>query len=133
MKTVLLIEDDKNVSLALGIRLKSMGYLVETAGDAVTAISQAKKCNPDVCLLDINLPGGDGFLVAERMHKTMQTAKMPIVFITASKKEGLRERAFELGATAYLEKPFDAAELADTIEMSLVSRGLKQDRGSAAL
>lgn len=119
MKTVLLIEDDKDITLALGIRLKSMGYHVETASDAVTAVAQARKVTPDVALLDINLPAGDGFVVAERMQNLIQTAAMPIIFITASKKPGLRKRAYELGAVAFLEKPFGATELADAIEMSL--------------
>lgn len=119
MKTVLLVEDDKKITLAIGIRLKSMGYEVATAADAVSAVAQARKCKPDVVLLDINLPGGDGFLVAERLQSLMQTSATPIIFITASKQEGLKKRAMELGAVAFLEKPFDATQLADAIEMSL--------------
>lgn len=119
MKKVLIIEDDKSISLALGIRLKAMGYAVEAAADAVSAISQARKAEPDVVLLDIGLPGGDGFLVAERLQQLNQTAVTPIIFITASKQSGLRERAMELGAVRFLEKPFDATELADAIETAL--------------
>lgn len=119
MKKVLIIEDDKNISLALGIRLKAMGYHVEAAADAVSAVSQARKHEPDVILLDIGLPGGDGFLVAERLKQLNQTAVTPIVFITASKQSGLKERAMELGAARFLEKPFDATELADAIETAL--------------
>lgn len=118
MKSVLLVEDDKKVTLALGLRLKSMGYQVYTAADAVGAISQARKHNPDVSLVDINLPAGDGFMVAERMQNLLHSAATPVIFITASKKPGLKEKAFELGASAYLEKPFDATELADAIESS---------------
>ena len=119
MKTVLLVEDDKKITLAIGIRLKSMGYEVATAADAVSAVAQARKCKPDVVLLDINLPGGDGFLVAERLQSLMQTSATPIIFITANKQEGLKKRAMEMGAVAFLEKPFDATQLADAIEMSL--------------
>lgn len=123
MKTVLLIEDDQKITLAMGIRLKAMGYEVASAADAVTAIAQARKCSPDVVLIDINLPGGDGFLVAERLQSLMQTSATPVIFITASKQEGLRERAKQMGAVAFLEKPFDATQLADAIEMSLYSAG----------
>lgn len=119
MKTVLLVEDDKKITLAIGIRLKSMGYEVASAADAVSAVAQARKCKPDVVLLDINLPGGDGFLVAERLQSLLQTSATPIIFITANKQEGLRKRAMEMGAVAFLEKPFDATQLADAIEMSL--------------
>lgn len=119
MKKVLIIEDDKSISLAVGIRLKAMGYTVESAPDAVTAISQARKHQPDVILLDIGLPGGDGFMVAERLQQLNQTAVTPIIFITASKQTGLKERALEMGAVRFLEKPFDATELADAIESAL--------------
>lgn len=119
MKTVLLIEDDKEITLAVGIRLKSLGYEVISAADAVTAVAQARKSNPDVVLIDINLPGGDGFMVAERLQSLLETAVTPIIFMTASKQSGLKERAKELGAVAFLEKPFDGTQLADAIEASL--------------
>lgn len=121
MKTVLLIEDDKKVALALGIRLKAMGYAVVTASDAVSAVSQARRSEPDVVLLDINLPGGDGFLVAERLQQLVQTAASPIIFITASKRSELKQKAKELGAVRFLEKPFDATLLADAIETAFTS------------
>ncbi len=69
MKKILLIEDDQRVAHAIGIALKAMGYEVATASDAVLATQQARKANADVIILDINLPGGDGFVVAERLKK----------------------------------------------------------------
>jgi CheY-like chemotaxis protein len=120
MKTILIVEDDKNIALALGIRLKAMGYTVASAGDAVTAVMQARKAEPDVVLLDIGLPGGDGFVVAERLKQLSQTAATPVIFITASKQAGLRERAKQLGAVRFLEKPFKATEIADAIESALI-------------
>lgn len=119
MKTVLLVEDDSNIALAFGVRLKSMGYAVFTAKDAISALSQVRKCNPDVVLLDISLPGGDGFTVAERIRNMVGSAATPVIFITASKKPGLKERALQLGAVGFLTKPFDATQLADAIEMAL--------------
>lgn len=133
MKTVLMVEDDAKVSLALGIRLKSMGYEVHTAADAVSAVSQARKCSPDVILIDINLPGGDGFVVAQRLKTLVQTSATPVIFITASKKAGLKERARELGAVAFLEKPFTATEMADAIEMSLYSSSTEEAPGKEAM
>tara|TARA_R110002049_G_scaffold21792_18_gene79165 strand:- start:3984 stop:4373 length:390 start_codon:yes stop_codon:yes gene_type:complete len=121
MKTILLIEDDRKITMAIGMRLRSMGYEVATAADAVTAIAQARKANPDVIILDINLPGGDGFIVAERLQSLMQTSATPIIFITASKQENLKIRARELGAVAFLEKPFDATAPAGAIESALVT------------
>ncbi len=121
MKTVLLVEDDKKLTLAMGMRLESMGYNVATAADAICAVTEARKCSPDVILIDINLPGGDGFIVAGRLQALIQTAKTPIIFITASKQPGLKQRAAEFGAAAFLEKPFAATQLADAIEMGSYS------------
>jgi two-component system cell cycle response regulator len=119
MKTVLLIDDDNIFLLTIGVRLKSMGYTVYAAKDAVNAISAVRKNNPDVIVLDVSLPAGDGFMVAERLQKLISTAATPIIFVTASEKPGLRERAMKVGAVAFLKKPFDATTLADAIESAL--------------
>jgi CheY-like chemotaxis protein len=119
MKTVLLIDDDNIFLLTIGVRLKSMGYTVCTAKDAASAITVVRKTNPDVIVLDVSLPAGDGFLVAERLQNLIASATTPIIFVTASEKHGLRERALKLGAVAFLTKPFDATTLADAIESAL--------------
>jgi CheY-like chemotaxis protein len=122
MTTVLIVEDDKKVAMAVGIRLASAGYSIATAHDAATALTQAKHCDPDLVLLDITLPAGDGFLVAERLRQNPSTCTVPIVFITASKKPGLRERAHKLHAAGFLEKPFTATQLLETLAESLDDR-----------
>jgi two-component system cell cycle response regulator len=119
MKTVLLVDDDNVFLLTIGVRLKSMGYTVYAAKDAVSAISAVRKNNPDVIILDVSLPAGDGFMVAERLQKLISTAATPIIFVTASEKPGLRERAMKVGAVEFLNKPFDATTLADAIESAL--------------
>jgi CheY-like chemotaxis protein len=119
MKSVLLVDDDNTVLLGTGVRLKAMGYTVFTAKDAVSAVSAVRKNEPDVIVLDISLPAGDGFLVADRLQNLVGSAATPIIFITASENPTLRERAMKLGAAAFLKKPFDATSLADAIEMAL--------------
>jgi two-component system, OmpR family, response regulator RpaB len=119
MKTVLLVDDDNTFLLTIGVRLKSMGYTVCTAKDAVNAISAVRKNSPDVVVLDVSLPAGDGFLVAERLRNLIISATTPIIFVTASVKADLRERAMKLGAVEFLQKPFDATTLADAIESAL--------------
>jgi CheY-like chemotaxis protein len=119
MKTVLLIDDDNIFLLTIGVRLKSMGYTVCTAKDAASAITVVRKTSPDVIVLDVSLPAGDGFLVARRLQHLIASAATPIIFVTASGKPGLRERAMMLGAVAFLAKPFDATTLADAIESAL--------------
>jgi CheY-like chemotaxis protein len=115
-QTILLVEDDKKISMALSLRLKSMGYQVDSAADAVYAMNAAMRCQPEVVLLDINLPGGNGFVVADRLRASLALGATPIIFITASKNAGLRERAAQYSASAYLEKPFQAADLVEALD-----------------
>ncbi|HWJ36607.1 MAG TPA: response regulator [Steroidobacteraceae bacterium] len=119
MKTVLLVDDDNTLLLGTGVRLKSMGYTVYTAKDAVSAVAAVVKNDPDVVVLDVSLPGGDGFLVAERLQRLVGSAATPIIFMTASANPVLRQRAEKLGAVAFLTKPFDATSLADAVESAL--------------
>ena len=124
MKTILLVEDDKKISTALGYRLQSMGYKVESAMDAIYAMNETIRCRPDVILLDINLPGGDGFIVADRIRASTKVATTPVIFITASKSPEFRKRAEEFGAAGYLEKPFGVAELTEAIDVCLSQQGV---------
>jgi CheY-like chemotaxis protein len=80
MKTVLLVDDDNTILLGTGVRLKSMGYTVYTAKDAVSAVSTFRKNQPDVVVLDISLPAGDGFLVADRLQNLVGSRATPIIF-----------------------------------------------------
>src|SRR5580693_835936 len=98
MKSILLVDDNNTVLLTLGVRLKGMGYIVYTAKDAISAVSAVRKSAPDVVVLDISLPAGDGFVVAERLQNLTGSAATPIIFITASDNPTHRERAKKLGA-----------------------------------
>lgn len=116
MKTILIVEDDKKISLALSHRLRSMGFNVVTAQDAIYAMNETVRSSPDAILLDINLPGGDGFVVAERIKASNQFANIPIIFTTASKKPVFRERAKQCGGVGFLEKPFGVLQLTNAID-----------------
>ena len=115
-QTILLVEDDKKITMALSLRLQAMGYQVDSAADAVYAMKAAVRSQPEVILLDINLPGGNGFVVADRLRASMDLGTTPIIFITASKDPEMRRRAASYGDSAYLEKPFQAAQLVEAIE-----------------
>ena len=116
---ILIVEDDEKIIKALTVRLKSQGYEVVTAVDAVMATAKAMEHHPDLVLLDISMPGGNGFTVAERLRDSSLTIDTPIVFLTASKEPGLRERARTLGAAGFLEKPFEAQDLVSVIQQAL--------------
>jgi DNA-binding response OmpR family regulator len=122
MRKILVVEDDKHIALALTVRLQAAGYDVITAPDAVLAVSMALKHRPDLVLLDILMPGGNGFLVAERIHDLEAMLGVPCIFITASKQPGLRDQARRLGAAGFFEKPHDAGELLATIRATLEAR-----------
>ncbi len=122
VKKVLIVEDDTAIADAIGYRLRAVGYEVTTAADAVYAIQHAVEETPDVAVLDINLPGGNGLLVAERLMQSDQTDGIPVIFITASKKPKHKERAGELNAVAFLEKPFSSVEMMDAIDKATSPR-----------
>lgn len=115
MNSVLLVEDDKKISMALSLRLKSMGYEVHAAADAVYAMNAAIRHKPEVVLLDINLPGGNGFVVADRLRASAELAGTPIIFITASQDPELRSKAGRYSASRFIEKPFQTMQLTDAI------------------
>jgi len=119
MKKILIVEDDERLALALSIRLKSQEYATWTAGDAISALSQALRVDPDLILLDISLPAGSGFTLIEQLNRFPETREIPIIFTTASKDPELRNRALDSGAAGLLRKPYDAEELLAVVEQTL--------------
>ncbi len=119
MKKILIVEDDKRIIAALNIRLRAKGYDVCAAYDATLAMTTAIANEPDLALLDISMPGGDGFLVAERLRNNATTANIPLIFITAMKQPELMEKAKAIGAAAFFEKPFESDDLVMAIEAAL--------------
>jgi DNA-binding response OmpR family regulator len=117
-KQVLIIEDDQKIAMALALRLKAAGYAATTAYDALTGLNAAVSNPPALVLLDISMPAGNGFSVAEQIQTLIPTPT-PIIFLTASKKPGFREKAKKLGAAGYFEKPYEAEELFGAIRQAL--------------
>jgi DNA-binding response OmpR family regulator len=119
MKKILIVEDDKKIVTALFVRLKAAGYETFAAYDAALAMSKAVAYQPDLVLLDISMPGGNGFTVAERLQHSVVTSGVPFIFLTASKQPDLRKKAMALGAAGFFEKPYDAEELLVAIQKAL--------------
>lgn len=105
MKKILIVEDDPRVAQALEVRIRNAGYATAVAGDGYSGVLAAARTKPDLVLLDINMPAGNGFTVAERIRAN-QTDRVPIVFITASKHPEFFDRALALDASGYIEKPY---------------------------
>jgi DNA-binding response OmpR family regulator len=111
MKTVLIVEDDSRIVAALEIRFKAAGYHTLTAGDAAAGLSKALRHQPDLILLDISLPAGDGLQLGEKLKRRPETRRIPVIFVTANKDPDLRAKVMDLGAAGLFEKPYDATEL----------------------
>ncbi len=118
-KKILIVDDDRDWVLGLAICLKSWGYAVTTAGDAVAALSVAVNDAPDLVLLDLGLPAGDGFVVMERMRSLTPLATIPIIVIAARDIITNAERARTGGAFARFQKPVDNAALRGAVRRAL--------------
>jgi CheY-like chemotaxis protein len=121
MKTILIAEDDRKISVALRIRLEAAGYEVRVLGSGFVSYIRAMADQPDLILMDVYMPMGNGFAVAEEL-KRAGLADIPIIFMTASKEKNLRERAEELNAVGFFEKPFDTERLLAAVSRALQSR-----------
>lgn len=114
---LLLVEDEPGLQLALSDRLAAEGYQVETAADGNTAVTRATGEPFDVILLDVMLPGRDGFEVAKTLRQ--QGIKTPILMLTARSQVVDRVVGLKLGADDYLTKPFEMIELLARLEALL--------------
>ena len=117
--TILLVEDDPTLSETVGYNLRHQGYDVTTAADGHAALAAARRDQPDLLLLDVMLPGLDGFEVCRRLKADPQTAAVPVIFLSASCSGEFRRRAFSVGAAEFLAKPFQTEELPTYIQAIL--------------
>jgi DNA-binding response OmpR family regulator len=117
MKRILIADDDRKITAALAARLTSCGYEVLTATNGFDALKLIVTNHPALVLMDIWMPTGLGFSVAQRMKA--HGLNTPVIFLTASRLQGLRAAAREVGAAGFLEKPYDPAQLLQTIERTL--------------
>lgn len=114
--TILLIEDNEQNRYLATFLLEKSGYAVEHAYDGPSGISLAKLHLPDIILLDIQLPGMDGYEVARTLRQEASLLTTPIIAVTSYAMTGDRERALAAGCSGYIEKPIDPASFVDTIE-----------------
>jgi CheY-like chemotaxis protein len=118
-KTILIVEDDPDVRTGMHIRLKANGYITVLAADAPSSTAQARKHAPDLVILDLGLPGGDGFLVLDWFKANPALAAIPIIIVSARDVHANHERALKAGAKAFLQKPVENADLLRIIRRTL--------------
>jgi two-component system KDP operon response regulator KdpE len=118
-KKILIVEDDPDVREGMHVRLKANGYDTFFAVDALSVVAATRKHVPDLIILDLGLPGGDGYVVMERLNRIPEQALIPIIVVSARDVRGNQERALKAGAKAFLQKPVDNAELLAVIRQAL--------------
>ena len=118
-KKILIVDDDPDVRHGMHLRLKANHYDTFFAADAASSMLEARKHKPDLIILDLGLPGGDGFTVMESLNKTPILAVIPIIVVSARNGLGNQKRAIEAGARAFLQKPVNDVELLTVIRQCL--------------
>jgi CheY-like chemotaxis protein len=110
-KKILIVEDDLDVRLGYHVLLRAHHYDTYFAADSLSAISEARKHEPDLILLDLGLPGGGGFVVLERLRANTYLSMIPVIVVSAANLQGNKERALSEGAKAFVQKPWNDNEL----------------------
>jgi len=117
-QSILLVEDDRDVTQAISIRLSTAGYSVVSARDAYQAVQMERKHRPDLVILDIKMPAGDGFMVHQNLRMFSDFAA-PVIYITGKSSTEDEKTARNLGAIAYLRKPLDSTHLLEVIKKAI--------------
>lgn len=117
---ILIIEDDPDMRRGLNVRLRANDYDTAFATDAVMALGIVKREAPDLVLLDLGLPGGDGFVVLERMSNIGLLASTPVIVVSARDPKINEKRALDAGAAAFFQKPVDNDQLMKAIQRALL-------------
>lgn len=112
---VLIVDDEPNIVLSLEFLLARAGFTVATASDGDSALACAREQPPDVVLLDIMLPGMDGYELCQAFREQPGLEHVPILMLTARGREVDREKGLSLGADDYIVKPFSTREVVERV------------------
>lgn len=125
---ILIVDDESAIRLVCRLNLDSAGFETLEAADGETALALARSEQPDLILLDIMLPGIDGWGVAEELAASAETREIPILFLSARSDRADEERGHEVGGLGYITKPFDPEALIDRVRdvLERTRRGERQ-------
>ncbi len=112
---ILIVEDDADISLGYKVFLR-VRYEVFFAVDVRSAISEALRLQPDLIILDLGLPGDDGFVALERFQENPNLSGMPVIVVSGRDPAANKDRSLKAGAKAFIRKPWNNAELLTTID-----------------
>ena len=129
MTRVLVIDDEPPIRLLCRVNLEAEGMRVLEAADGPSGVEQAIEHLPDVVLLDVMMPGLDGWRVAEQLLEDERTNEIPIIFLTARAEFRDRARGLDIGGIDYVTKPFNPLELAPRVRelLARIDRGERDD------
>jgi DNA-binding response OmpR family regulator len=127
-RLVLVADDDADIRELVALRLLRAGYRVETAADGLEAFARAVELRPDLILLDVSMPGQDGFETSRKLRDDPRTAHVPVVFLTARTREVDVETGYARGGDSYVTKPFDPNELLARVD-ALIGVGRMRSLG----
>jgi DNA-binding response OmpR family regulator len=129
MTQVLVIDDEAPIRLLCRVNLEAEGMGVLEAADGPSGLDQARAQKPDVVLLDVMMPGLDGWRVAEELLADERTREIPIIFLTARAEFRDRARGLDIGGVDYVTKPFNPLELAPLVEglLERIRRGERDE------
>lgn len=132
---VLVIDDEAPIRLLCRVNLEAEGIDVLEAADGTTGLDLARVQQPDVVLLDVMMPGMDGWRVAEELLEDERTRKIPIIFLTARAEFRDRARGLDIGGVDYVTKPFNPLELAPLVRglLDRIDRGERDELRSEKL
>jgi DNA-binding response OmpR family regulator len=116
---ILIVDDDPDLRRALKLRLRANHYETFHAADGYSAIAMAQKEHPNLIILDLGLPAGDGFVVLDRLQNSDSLSNIPVIVLTARDAQNNEERSLKAGASAFFQKPVDNAEFLDVIRATL--------------
>lgn len=116
---VLVVDDNQDAATSLGILLASAGYEVETSFDGFAALAAAERFAPDACILDINMPGMDGYELARRLRERSRERPPVLATVTAYGDEAHLGRAADVGFDLHFTKPADPEEVIGQLKWSL--------------
>jgi DNA-binding response OmpR family regulator len=116
---ILIVDDDPDLRQALRLRLRANRYDTVSAEDGYSVLASAYKEHPDLIILDLGLPAGDGFAVLERLQRDDKLSTIPVIVLTARDPQSSEQRALGAGAIAFFQKPANNAELLEVIRATL--------------
>jgi DNA-binding response OmpR family regulator len=126
-KKILIVDDDPDVLKSMNVRLKANNFDTFFAADAISCIAEARKVEPDLILLDLGLPAGDGFVIMERLKAVPNLANIPVIVVSARDLRNNQKRALQGGARAFLQKPVNNSEFLSVIRQTLAEPARREE------